>query len=382
MKKISNMDDYRFPAMIWGIQLIVSILVIFVFTHAVVHGPHAAQRFDQWFSAFAAWDGEWYLRISENGYRSLISAAFFPLYPLLIRIVHEVFGLPSIVAGFIISNLAFLAAIILLFKLAKVHIGEKKARWALLLLVSFPTAFFFNMVYTESITLLLTVLFFYLLHKDKLLTAVLIGVLMSANKQIGAFLSLIGLIYVLKNRKSYPTRRFLARVMALCLVPFGLFGYMALLFNQFGDPLAFVKAQEFWHREAMIPIIHTIKFMVILLLQDQKDVGFWSFKIMMLVNGTLQLLVAAFVTWMFFERKKIIPFEMKVFALLSLLIGTTSGTYGNLQSFGRFMVVIFPVFIVWAHLFKRETVLMGVVFVMFTVKIILLGMFGNGYEIT
>ncbi len=78
---------------------------------------------------WARWDAEWYLLIAAEGYDSsdhferfgvpygrAATAGFLPLYPLTIRTLAPVFG--GVGAGVLISNLALLGALLLLYRLA------------------------------------------------------------------------------------------------------------------------------------------------------------------------------------------------------------------------------------------------------------------------
>ena len=61
----------------------------------------------------ARWDSQWYQWIVQEGYwlrpgqRS--NVAFFPLYPLAIDLVAPFVGNNTVLAGVIVSNVAFLA---------------------------------------------------------------------------------------------------------------------------------------------------------------------------------------------------------------------------------------------------------------------------------
>jgi Mannosyltransferase (PIG-V) len=72
-------------------------------------------------SPLARWDAVWYLRIAESGFGgSDVRAAFFPLYPLLVRAVAAPFGASPgalLVAGYVVALLAFLGALVLLHRL-------------------------------------------------------------------------------------------------------------------------------------------------------------------------------------------------------------------------------------------------------------------------
>lgn len=136
-----------------------------------------------------AWDSEYYLSIALGGYddpRSphltpegvvtspegiqstqggsdagrVVSSnyAFFPFYPLLIRILAyplRVLGLNPIatatLAGVLISALGTLFGMLALFDLTRDSLGEETALRAVFYLVIFPTGFFLLQVYSEGL---------------------------------------------------------------------------------------------------------------------------------------------------------------------------------------------------------------------------------------
>ncbi|MDQ3045109.1 MAG: hypothetical protein M3R06_08170, partial [Chloroflexota bacterium] len=107
------------------------------------------------------WDGLWYKLIAEQGYNGSASqtakAAFWPFYPWLMDGGSRLTGLSVDVVGYIISNLSFLGALMLLYRLVVEDFDRAVARRTLWALALFPTAFFFSAVYTESLFLLLAV---------------------------------------------------------------------------------------------------------------------------------------------------------------------------------------------------------------------------------
>ena len=119
----------------------------------------------------ARWDSVWYLTIADSGYReSAPRAAFFPLYPLLIRSIGTLFGgseAALLVAAYLVSLAAFVAALALLYKLVVLERGRQVAPATLLLLAVFPAAVFFGAPYSESLFLLLAVGAFYAARTDR-----------------------------------------------------------------------------------------------------------------------------------------------------------------------------------------------------------------------
>jgi hypothetical protein len=144
-------------------------------------------------NAFTAWerfDGLWFLRIATKGYVSGDgSAAFFPLYPLAIRAVSFLVGGHPLAASLVVSNLAFLVALIVLFFLTSSELSESAARKAVLYISVFPTAFFFLAPYSESLFLLLSVSSFWAARRRKWPLAALVGALAAATRSVGILIA-------------------------------------------------------------------------------------------------------------------------------------------------------------------------------------------------
>jgi hypothetical protein len=199
---------------------------------------------------WAHWDGAWYSEIATGGYseRAPTSTAFFPLYPLLMRLAPWG-GLAS--WGVLISLSATLLALFFLYRITENLYGSRAARAATLALAFFPTAFFLNAVYTEALFLALTAgsVWAARVRRD-LLLAGLLGALVSATRNLG-FLLLIPLLFEwLRDRREFG----LKGLAGLALVPAGLLGYVAFLWGRFGEPLVFARQQaEHWGRELANP---------------------------------------------------------------------------------------------------------------------------------
>src|SRR5207237_1206701 len=87
-----------------------------------------------------AWDGIWYRLIADHGYLLVAGRqsdpAFFPLYPLLLKVAAAT-GLPLGVAGIVLSNLLFLAALLVFDVFGRDVVGPSVARRATILLAVF-----------------------------------------------------------------------------------------------------------------------------------------------------------------------------------------------------------------------------------------------------
>ncbi len=114
-----------------------------------------------WHNAITGWnkqDSLWFLEIAQHGYSaSNNSAAFYPGYPVLIRIVGYLTAGHLLVAAYIVSNGALLAALAILYRLTEREYDLATARRAVLYLAIFPTAFFLFDTYSEALFLLFAV---------------------------------------------------------------------------------------------------------------------------------------------------------------------------------------------------------------------------------
>jgi hypothetical protein len=115
------------------------------------------------------WDTAWYLKIAASGYAAKdASIAFMPLYPWLIKLAGFLLGGNLLLGAILISNLATIIAVILLYELVLLEKNFKtNAMQSLLALLVFPTGFFLFAAYSESLFLMLTLAaWLYARHKN------------------------------------------------------------------------------------------------------------------------------------------------------------------------------------------------------------------------
>src|SRR3989338_3679220 len=118
--------------------------------------------------SFGNFDGVHYLGIAKDGYAYQFTQAFFPFYPILIKLVSFLTFGNLLVAALLISNVAFLFGLIIFYKLVNKYYGERIALWSCLFLLSFPTSFYFGAVYTEGLFFLMIIAAFYLVEINKI----------------------------------------------------------------------------------------------------------------------------------------------------------------------------------------------------------------------
>ena len=203
------------------------------------------------------WDSVWFLAIADGGYGDGAREAFFPLYPLLVRLAGVPLGSP-LIGGALVSTVLLGVALVLLHRLVALDHDRAVARNAVLVTALFPMSFFFSAVYSESLFLALSLGAVYAARRERWMWAGLLGMLAATTRSAGVLLLVpLAMIYLWDvGRPSLRTRRPLrADALWLALVPLGLALYCALLELGGHDPLAPFRAQEVWFRSFAGPFL-------------------------------------------------------------------------------------------------------------------------------
>ena len=232
-----NFRETRLPILIGLVFIIFNLLMAGLLYqlspwHGVKGWPYPYALFN--------WDGGNYLSIVEYGYIDLYLYAFFPLYPLLIKLLTVLVG-NFYWSALFVSWSAFLAGLTYLYKLLRLDYSQKITLKIIFLMLIFPTSFFLVVSYSESLFLFLSVSCFYYLRKNKLLFSTILAMLASVTRPVGIVMVLIVLGYLMQSTKRQK----------LLLIPLLFSGFCCYLFflNMIsGDPFIFIKAQGLWHR--------------------------------------------------------------------------------------------------------------------------------------
>lgn len=202
---------------------------------------------------FRNWDGLWYRLIAVEGYDlHTAQAAFWPLFPWAMRTLADLTGMSVDVAGYLIANVSFIVALILLYKLVSLDFDERVARVTLWAIALFPTAFFFSAVYTESPFLMLLVGSLYAARRRNWWVAGIVGALAALTRSYGVFLvAPLGLLFI--QERGFYLRQWIPTAIAPALPLAGPAIFSWQLDRIWGDPWAWKNVQEQWNRFSAMP---------------------------------------------------------------------------------------------------------------------------------
>lgn len=296
---------------------------VFIVNPRLTHGDSAPIL-----RSLTTWDGDWFVGIARNGYHldafgdtGYHDYAFFPLYPMLVRILALPW--PSLV-GFIaiaLNIVLFAVALVLLVRLARPHLGEARAIRAAALLALFPFSFVFTMAYSETLTLVLIVASFLALERGIAGRAGVAFGLASLTRAQSAFY----LVPLLMASRLRGPRRW--RWLALGLGPLATLAYIVWVALFTGSPNGYFGSYAAWGR-------------------NTGGVAAGSGSVGEAISGPLAYYFAALMICLVvavglfvFARADKIPIEYLAIPAISLVMLLVSG---SLEAVGRVVLLSFP----------------------------------------
>lgn len=339
-----------------------------------------------WIWGFGNFDGVHYLRIAQDGYTALYYPAFFPVFPMLINIFSSILPKNLLLdtsfyvdpaffySGLILANSFFLVALYFLYKLFRIDYSSKISWLALMLLIVFPTSFYFGSVYTESLFLLLSILVLYESRKRNFLLAGIFCAIASATRIVGVLLApviLIELYLAVKNKEiGIKSNKFVFSILGLVVSVMGLGLYMFYLWRNFHDPLYFVSAQPYFgaQRSSTIILLPQVIYRYIKIFLSIPVLSLQFF------NSTLEfVLTLAPITLLIVYFKKI-RFSYWVFMAGTLVVPTLSGSFSSMPRYVLAAFPLLPVLAIGLGRYKKLAMILSVI-----LGIILLSLFIRGY---
>jgi hypothetical protein len=202
-----------------------------------------------------SWDGKWYFEIVRGGYPRSIPpnityeqlearAAFFPLYPTLVRWLDRVLPGGDVAAGIALNAVLGALFVLLVGVLARRMFDAHVARRAMVLAALFPGSFVLSFTYSETVLLVLAALcLLFLLDHRWLLAGLSAGMATLARPNAVALVAACAVASFLAIRKDRDWRSLAAPILA----PIGFIAFQLFLGFHTGEQGVWFRVQrEAW----------------------------------------------------------------------------------------------------------------------------------------
>lgn len=338
-------DDAGWVLLMFAVSRCLVVTLIWLSRQTIERGPHVfvsgqMQHGGTLLDLLTQWDGVWYRLLAKQGYgppTPEIVAAFFPVYPLLVRGVGFVVR-DLQVASLIVSNGCLLAAGLLLIRLLRLDYDEPICRRVITFLMFNPVSFFLSAAYTESTFLLLSVGALFAARQGKWLAAGMCGGCLTATRAPGLVIAapLLAEYLVQWRERGAELRAFVRpQLFWLALIPTGLALYMYYFYIHRGNFFLPMHAQASGWEKMLTSPWQTFLW----------PRGFPASHVPLYqaIVGAAIILTAAG----FFLKMRATYLVYAVAALLFYLM------WGSLEGLPRYLSIVFPIHIILALLSSR-----------------------------
>jgi hypothetical protein len=214
---------------------------------------HGGDARDQFVDLWSRWDASSYLRVADVGYQpdgtpgdDHFFVGFFPGFPVAIRVLHYLTG-DYLVAGLLVSYVASVGACWFLYKLVRLSHDHATAWRAVILLLAFPTAYFLSAPYAEALFLCAVLAAVYAARTSQWSTAGIAGAVASGTRVVG--FALWPLLALEAIRRSTGARERVANLAWCSVAGAGLGAFLIVNQVVYGTPFQFIKVQkEHWNQ--------------------------------------------------------------------------------------------------------------------------------------
>lgn len=288
------------------------------------------------------WDTTHYTGIAENWYQNQGDArfhiVFYPFYPILIRLFYYIVWDYS-VAAMLVSNLSIAFAIAVFYKLLRIDFSKETTKTAITLFAFHPFSFFCSLAMTESTFLLITLLFFFFLRKEKWVLAGLMGFFATLTRNFGLlFVIPYGVwLIIISVRKKYSFGKFMARLLPGFLILAGFGVYLCINKSITGNWFQFMIYQkEHWSQEISCIWKNAVNPYIWFFQTYRGNPSMQYFTWLPLILSEIIAVISIILKW------KQVPFVYKIYALAYLFLTLTASWP---LSGSRYLMLMFPMYI-------------------------------------
>ena len=309
---------------------------------------------------FTRYDAGWYYQIARYGYPFVAGGpsagvgkpgkiAYLPVYPFAAGYVGRLFGsspLATYLGGLAVSWLAFAGAMVALFHLARLDMDRTHAMRAVILTAVFPFSFFFGMVYTESLFLLLTLWTFYAFRTERWLAGGVAGALTTATR-VNGVLMLPALAWIAWQHRPSTKGDQLRATAGLLLVVSGVAAYSFYIYRLSGNPFEWVVSISRWnYHPGGSPWLAPLQLLERLITEPRRYFRTDPMAVYDTLYGVTGIVFAVAIpfVWRRFGA------AYGLFMLANLWLPLSSGVF---EGVGRYCSVLFPFFL-WLGLIRSS----------------------------
>jgi Gpi18-like mannosyltransferase len=341
-------------------------------THLVGTAPHRTFTPGALLLSWYRWDAAYFGQIATTGYSKPQDVAFFPLFPLQIRLIMLPLGTAHpVAAALLAANADALLAFIALGLLATRELGPGSVRSVVLVAAAYPLAFFTMTAYSDALFLALAVMTMLAARRGAWVGAGLCAGLAGLTRPTAVVLVLPLLweygqqqAWWQGRRRNLLQQQVLARLALLAsAAPVGIALYAGYLGLRFDHPLLFVHVQsQYWSRVSM-PLWRSIPLAIAAFFAMPAG----TYEQARLLVDLGPLVVCTLVTLATIRRIPV-AYTLYLVGLLYVCVATpvhnpTRYDSDLFVSSGRFLLAAFPLYLVLARWTRTrrwlEMVLMG-----------------------
>jgi hypothetical protein len=307
---------------------------------------------------FFHWDSVRYVQIAQHGYTHRYYSVYFPLYPILIRVLP----FKATYAALAVSWTATYLLTVALTYYVRFCLGLRRWGGVVMLAVFAPASFFFFSGYPESLEALGITLVLIFVHKRRFMPAALVAGVATALAPICVFFAIPILVVLLRER------RWAMAVATAVVSQLGIIAYAGWLWARFGAPLLFwsEEATPQWNRRITYPF-HNVIWSLDNILQGRL-IGPSAYNgnvvVADLVNDLVAIASVAALVGLFFylwqRRATVELIPGVVFAVVAVAFNLCSATAGGVspEALARHLLVVVPLYLVVAY-WRRAELTMG-----------------------
>lgn len=342
-----NTEQPRAKSKLLTHPVLIPTILFFIFLSINLTLLSTGQRkYENLLRILSQWDGQHYLSIARDGYRILPceglpanyicgNVGWFPMYPMVGK-VFLITGVDARWGMLALSWLALWAALVLLYRLLTKMFDDIIAKLSCVLLLLFPTAFYFACIFPYSLYLLLAVLVVTLLYERRYQWLWIPCGMLAASYPSGALIGLPVVYEFFIQRKQLANKERISFLIALTAIPLAIVLYFGYYWITFDDFLLYTRfqGQSYYAHKLSIPLITLFMSLKNLPLNHPEVIG----------------VVFAFSTLAITYTRKL-PMGWLLF-MLGILLFTP--TFGTTQCYYRHIVIAFPLSVMVALLWHSK----------------------------